>query len=728
MPPPAKTAASCWICRIRHKKCDESLPICQNCEALELSCLYSGDKPAWMDNGDKQRDMAQRLKAQVKRNAKERRGRRMIQKITREIEGHDSSNADSPPSLSPSRDEHSRDSIRDSITVDQTAEPQISDTDTATPSQTLPFNTSPTTENSRDISQRNEPTPTFFGAGSGPLVIQNEQDLRFVTAYTDYIFPLLNPFYRPTFLEGGRSWLLVFSIRNTESCQLVISLATYFLSVVPIFPGPGHSVCSSHTWQEVQCQSDLAVKGMQQRVEAISRCGVSGNLLQSTHLLGDIMLLLKFETMTGSSSSWRVHLYAATVLFEQFLSSPDLDDNVWKIPSDIEEVVSQSSKSALSTKEAHRFEASQTAFRFFSAAVITADIISSTALGQLPRLREHHERILGTREKPHLNLKYIVGSENWVFLSIADIVELDLWKKKTKKSGAFSLMDLIQRASRITQDLDNGLAGSDSDQNAHNKDGIFSMFNPHREQSIDHEIVTRIWANATRLYLLFTMGIIRKTVFTSLLGTSTAAAYLAAKNPVISPLPPNDPIWSARIYKNHNPNRNPATQDVCIKRIPLSKIRPELLQKDGDLTLEFCRGLWSGWGYAVQRKYLEYKWRGPETEEQLWDNEQLAESTYDKGTKITNHFEVVEKTPQAITVRCGDSPRNHSVRPSDGLFTISATIDKQREEVELRLRSCLFSSEGKITGIKGPMPPWMEELHQWYARVWSETASWKLLK
>ncbi|RSL55371.1 hypothetical protein CEP54_009434 [Fusarium duplospermum] len=224
------------------------------------------------------------------------------------------------------------------------------------------------------------------------------------------------------------------------------------------------------------------------------------------------------------------------------------------------------------------------------------------------------------------------------------------------------------------------------------------------------------------------MGIIRKAVFTSLLGTSTAAAYLAAKNPVISPLPPNDPIWSARIYKNHNPNRNPATQDVCIKRIPLSKIRPELLQKDGDLTLEFCRGLWSGWGYAVQRKYLEYKWRGSETEEQLWDNEQLAESTYDKGTKITDHFEVVEKTPQAITVRCGDSPRNHSVRPSDGLFTISATIDKQREEVELRLRSCLFSSEGKITGIKGPMPPWMEELHQWYARIWSETASWKLLK
>lgn len=507
MPPAVKTAASCWICRIRHKKCDESLPRCQNCEALELSCLYSDDKPVWMDNRDKQRKMAQRLKAQVKRNEKERRGRRMIQKITREIEGHGPSSPSNPPSLSPSRDEHSATSIQESITVDQTTDHQLSDTDTTTQTRNLPFNTSSTAESSRDTSQRDDPTHAFFGSGSEPLDIQNEQDLRFVTAYTDYIFPLLNPFYRPTFLEGGRSWLLVFAMRNTESCQLVISLATYFLSVVPIFPGPGHRVCSSHTWQQVQSQSDLAVKGMQQRVEAISRCGVTGNLLQSTHLLGDIMLLLNFETMTGSSSSWSVHLYAATVLFEQFLSSPDLDDDIWKIPSDVEEVVSKS-KSALSTKEAHRFEASQTAFRFFSAAVIIADIIASTALGQSPRLREHHERVLGTREKPHLNLKHIVGCENWIFLSITDIVELDLWKKNAKKSGAFSLMDLIQRASRITQDLDNDLeklSGSNNE-NARNKDGIFSMFNPQRGQSIDHNIVTRIWANSARLYLLVVLS------------------------------------------------------------------------------------------------------------------------------------------------------------------------------------------------------------------------------
>lgn len=133
-------------------------------------------------------------------------------------------------------------------------------------------------------------------------------------------------------------------------------------------------------------------------------------------------------------------------------------------------------------------------------------------------------------------------------------------------------------------------------------------------------------------------------------------------------------------------------------------------------------------GFAIQRQYAQFKYRGPETEHQLWDPEQLATSTYNKGAIITDHFEVVEKTPTSITVRCGDSPRNQPLRPSDGLFQISATIDKTHEEVELRLKSVLFSSEGKVAGNKGPMSPWITELHQWYARIWAETASWKLLK
>lgn len=133
-------------------------------------------------------------------------------------------------------------------------------------------------------------------------------------------------------------------------------------------------------------------------------------------------------------------------------------------------------------------------------------------------------------------------------------------------------------------------------------------------------------------------------------------------------------------------------------------------------------------GFEIQRRYLQWKYSAPETSHNLWTREQLAASDYAKGTCIADHFEVVDKTPTSITVRCGDSPRNQPPRASDGLFVIGATVDKQREEVELTLKSCLFSSEGKVEGVKGPMPPWMEELHQWYARIWSEAGSRRLLK
>jgi hypothetical protein len=92
------------------------------------------------------------------------------------------------------------------------------------------------------------------------------------------------------------------------------------------------------------------------------------------------------------------------------------------------------------------------------------------------------------------------------------------------------------------------------------------------------------------------MGLLRKTFYTGLLGSASCLAYLAAKNPVVAPLPATDPLWKSRLLASHNPSRNSATSDTCIRRIPLSKIRPELLDKDGDLVREFCRAVWSGWG------------------------------------------------------------------------------------------------------------------------------------
>lgn len=92
------------------------------------------------------------------------------------------------------------------------------------------------------------------------------------------------------------------------------------------------------------------------------------------------------------------------------------------------------------------------------------------------------------------------------------------------------------------------------------------------------------------------MGIIKKTFYTTVLTGTALVGYVAGSTSIIRPLPRDDPIWKSNPFNRYNVQNNPSTQDVCIKRVPLSKIRPELLEKDGDLVLEFCRGVWAGWG------------------------------------------------------------------------------------------------------------------------------------
>lgn len=92
------------------------------------------------------------------------------------------------------------------------------------------------------------------------------------------------------------------------------------------------------------------------------------------------------------------------------------------------------------------------------------------------------------------------------------------------------------------------------------------------------------------------MGIIKKTFYTTVLTGTAFVGYVAGTTSIICPLPREDPIFSSKTFRRYNIHNNPVTQDVCIKRIPLNKVRPELLQKEGDLAVEFCRGVWAGWG------------------------------------------------------------------------------------------------------------------------------------
>jgi hypothetical protein len=109
--------------------------------------------------------------------------------------------------------------------------------------------------------------------------------------------------------------------------------------------------------------------------------------------------------------------------------------------------------------------------------------------------------------------------------------------------------------------------------------------------------------------------------------------------------------------------------------------------------------------------------------EDLWTPEAIASSTFPVGSVITNHFEVLSKTNEAILVRCGDSPLTNpdSPRDSDGLFELRAVPKFDRGYVEFTLKSIFYNGTEANKAATSGMSSWMWWLHAQYAKLWMET-------
>jgi hypothetical protein len=125
-------------------------------------------------------------------------------------------------------------------------------------------------------------------------------------------------------------------------------------------------------------------------------------------------------------------------------------------------------------------------------------------------------------------------------------------------------------------------------------------------------------------------------------------------------------------------------------------------------------------GYEIQRSILSQLHEGPSTAHQLWSRQALQTSSYEVGTQITNHFEVLEHTPDRIVVRAGDTPMKRDVRVDDGLFEISARVNDGEGVVEFGLKSVFFQGLGVMA--KPPVVPPVAWLHRCYTKVLMETA------
>jgi hypothetical protein len=67
---PLRSKHGCWTCRLRKKKCDEVRPHCATCASLTITCYGYGSKPDWMDNGEKEKAIANSLRETVKHTSR----------------------------------------------------------------------------------------------------------------------------------------------------------------------------------------------------------------------------------------------------------------------------------------------------------------------------------------------------------------------------------------------------------------------------------------------------------------------------------------------------------------------------------------------------------------------------------------------------------------------------------------------------------------------------------
>jgi C6 transcription factor Pro1 len=450
--------------------------MCEACAALEIDCLYSDEKPEWMDNGPLQKEKADWLKQDVKRKAARRRERRYLQALELGIETLDVSHADDSDPGNGALHEVDEGMDRASVSLPAATAPYSSPSSTSSKPGSSPQSSGHQDDRSAlsAITSPTAPSPEAPELPSSSTIADWDQNT--VVLYLDYVFPFLFPYYQPALLDAGRGWLLVLFNRNKALLHTVLSVSSYFFHVVLDHTNCTQSEpCKTHSNTELSKQQALAIQELQIEMQRIVAHGVKGYLVETTRVMASIIQLLTFEVAIADGNNWVMHLDASTELFSMIVREhgdvPGMNATCF-----ISLMVQLGSRPFSYTPKNHPWSADQASLRFSVAQLLFADTLAATALEQPPRLMHHHQSLLTEPDEdmrksfpdtdreylfPHIDLTEFIGIPNWVIISIGEIAALDSWKKGMKRSGSLSVAQLVHRASVIEQSLRNNMAAQE---------------------------------------------------------------------------------------------------------------------------------------------------------------------------------------------------------------------------------------------------------------------------
>ncbi|KZZ89626.1 Zn(2)-C6 fungal-type DNA-binding domain protein [Moelleriella libera RCEF 2490] len=429
-----RSSGGCWTCRVRRKKCAENRPECDTCRALEITCFFQDDKPDWMDGGPRQKEMAERIKAQVKRQASQRRDRKYLEIL--EVGTQQVTLSDPEDSSATGMGRGADPSPRSDDTM---TSPKSSNTNESPPD--IPWHTQ------KFIRQEDE--------DGAP-----DTDLHFLMIYLDYVFPYLFPHYRPPVLSGGRGWILEILQGNKSVYHTAISLASSFFAIVLANGEQAHASCTQRVVDRLESQLELGLKELQKEMCALNASKNGFDRRRGLIVMQSIVQMLFFEVATSNKDNWRLHLDAAIALFIQILPSPDewtetlhgMYTPKWPPPE---------------FGVRRPWSTAQAALRFFTATLLYLDIISSVTLSSAPRLEQYQAKVM-----PHcakfqrsiepvpagpLSMDEFFGLPNWIIQLLGNVAALDSWKRCQKQLGTLSNDELVSRGKVLSDGIKAGI-------------------------------------------------------------------------------------------------------------------------------------------------------------------------------------------------------------------------------------------------------------------------------
>ncbi|KAF5001390.1 hypothetical protein FDECE_10953 [Fusarium decemcellulare] len=461
----SSSMTTCWTCRLRKKKCDKKKPVCGVCHTLGITCDQSTARPSWLGDDHERQKLARQIKIEIKQKAELRRERDYVNVLT----------------------------LQNATLVEDAAP--------LTATHALIHTQETLSENARSSQGAIFPGEPGCDSEESP----DGMELELQITYLDQVFPFFFPFYHPSIVDGGRTWVLASLRGSTPLSHTAMSLSTYFIALVL-----GHKDddqqgdCTRTMWDKLASHLDAAIKAMQQAMGQLNVDEAGSSISQWTCLMEGVVQLLVFGTGMAKTTDGHIHIAAAASLFRQIIDVYGTKDAT----PDLQLVLGIMNKPSLGfvASNYRTWNNEQCAFRFFVAVLLFVDIIASTVLGDTPQLYSYHPFLIhdGTdlqESEGLLRMEDFVGCPGWVLLLIADSTAIGAQRQR----GELGHFEIIEKCTYISKRLETGMVELRADSNAvgSSNDLLIPHFNlaPGPAERNRHSL---IWAHAVQLYHFIT--------------------------------------------------------------------------------------------------------------------------------------------------------------------------------------------------------------------------------